>query len=549
MLIIDDIQELFMREMEFGGLYEVKNEDFSLDVFRERENDYFNVGVMVIGKKYLNEETLIKCNEILTSGEILQECNIPHYKGLYPEQDIINILTKDDKVTMIPRQYSADRFYCDENDFKETKILHYTTYLKPWMVYEGKTEYVGWSQDEWTKYYEEYKDWVENYTLILGDAKIKYPKRYEDKDKYLVVTCAKNENPYIREWIQHYLNLDFDKIIICDNNEPDDNSLYETISDYVDQGYVEIFDCRGFRIFQSHAMSMFCKEGHYKWCGFFDCDEFLELNTFGSIKKYLEHKTEECVAFNWLMFDSNGEMDYKDLPLQERFKQPYYPIINMENAFVKGLMCGGHFRYADIENCGGHLFICKNRNKIMYNFGGYYPTNSNGDNLQAMLPLRYKEGYIKHYYTKSFEEWSKKAKRGWPDQNGGLWMGRFFKLNNQEKYQKERYRETLFIDYNTFINLQDDDESNETTKFFIFENSNDYIYAFITRVMHVMHKRTDRVFILCGNELTDEAFNLLFECAFVTNNKLAIARNEEEISEIFQKYNKEDIIRYWRKTI
>lgn len=549
MLVVGDISELFEQDIKFGALYNVANEDFASDTFKRRNDEYFNVGVMVIGKEYLNEGTIIRCDEILKTGEIFEEIGIPHYKGLYPEQDILNVLTKDKEVTMIPRAFGAHRFYCDENEYKNVKIIHYVSYLKPWRVYDGEFQYEGWTQDEWKKYYEDYNDWLENYTLGLIDVNIKFPKHYEDKDKYMVVTCAKNETPYIREWVQHYLDLDFDKIIICDNNDFDDNSLSEVIADYIAQGFVEVFDCRGFKFFQSHIMSMFCKEGHYKWCGFFDCDEFLEINTFKSIKKYLENKTEECIAFNWVMFDSNGEMTYKDLPLQERFKQPYYPLTNMENSFVKGIMCGGHFRYADIENCGGHLFRCKNKNKITYNFGGYYPIQLDNDNLQSMLPLRYKEGYIKHYYTKSFEEWSKKAQRGWPDKDGGLWMGRFFKLYNQEKYQRERYRETLFIDKTTFEKLSDDIESNDNTEFFIFENVSDYVYAFAVRVMRVMYNRQNRVFILYGKEVTDDVFNLLLECAFVTENKLAIAKSEEEIQEIFKKYKTKDEITYWRKTI
>ena len=44
-----------------------------------------------------------------------------------------------------------------------------------------------------------------------------------DGDKYVVCTCARGENDYIVEFVDHYLNLGFDKIFICDNN--DDDSL------------------------------------------------------------------------------------------------------------------------------------------------------------------------------------------------------------------------------------------------------------------------------------------------------------------------------------
>ena len=168
---------------------------------------------------------------LLKSPEIFKNSKIPHYGGLYPEQDILNVLTENENVILIPRTYSADRFFCDENNTKDVKIVHYLKYLKPWRVFNGEYEYQGWTQDEWEKYFWDYIDWRDNYTLVLSDNVIKYPKKYEDKDKYLVVTCAKNENEYIREWIQHYLNLNFDKIIICDNN--DDESLLDVISDYI----------------------------------------------------------------------------------------------------------------------------------------------------------------------------------------------------------------------------------------------------------------------------------------------------------------------------
>ena len=39
-----------------------------------------------------------------------------------------------------------------------------------------------------------------------------FKKDLNDSDKYVVCTCAKNENDYIIEFIEHYINLGFDKI-------------------------------------------------------------------------------------------------------------------------------------------------------------------------------------------------------------------------------------------------------------------------------------------------------------------------------------------------
>lgn len=34
-----------------------------------------------------------------------------------------------------------------------------------------------------------------------------------------VVAIAKNEELYLKEWVEYHFHLGFDKIIICDNND------------------------------------------------------------------------------------------------------------------------------------------------------------------------------------------------------------------------------------------------------------------------------------------------------------------------------------------
>ena len=87
------------------------------------------------------------------------------------------------------------------------------------------------------------------YHFVTNAINTYFNKDESDKDKYIVCTCAKNENDYIVEFVKHYLDLDFDKIIICDNN--DDNSIEIVLKEFIDNGQVEIFNCRGFDSFQT----------------------------------------------------------------------------------------------------------------------------------------------------------------------------------------------------------------------------------------------------------------------------------------------------------
>lgn len=44
-----------------------------------------------------------------------------------------------------------------------------------------------------------------------------------------VVCICKNEENYIKEWIDHYFSLGFDKIFVCDNNDVGNDSMYDII--------------------------------------------------------------------------------------------------------------------------------------------------------------------------------------------------------------------------------------------------------------------------------------------------------------------------------
>ena len=72
----------------------------------------------------------------------------------------------------------------------------------------------------------------ETYHFVTYNIDTYFHKDPADKDKYIVCTCARGENDYIVEYVEHYLNLDFDKIIICDNN--DDDSIETVLKKYID---------------------------------------------------------------------------------------------------------------------------------------------------------------------------------------------------------------------------------------------------------------------------------------------------------------------------
>lgn len=61
---------------------------------------------------------------------------------------------------------------------------------------------------------------------------------------YLSVCCiAKNEHPFIKEWINHHLLVGAERIIIFDNDSSP--GLKDSIREYVDHGIVDIIKIKG----------------------------------------------------------------------------------------------------------------------------------------------------------------------------------------------------------------------------------------------------------------------------------------------------------------
>ena len=56
---------------------------------------------------------------------------------------------------------------------------------------------------------------------------------------------CKKENLYAKDFIEYYRSLGFDKIIIFDNNDINDEKIDYLLKNYVRNKFVEIIDIRG----------------------------------------------------------------------------------------------------------------------------------------------------------------------------------------------------------------------------------------------------------------------------------------------------------------
>lgn len=261
-----------------------------------------------------------------------------------------------------------------------------------------------------------------------------------------ICACAKMENDYIVEWTEYHLGIGFDCIIICDNNAISDDSLATILAPYVKSGKVVIMDYRGMRGFQMRAYNdCYRRFGNdYDWMAFIDIDEFI---TFGpdsetdNINRFLEKVPEaDCLILNWEMYGDCGQIRKKSGPVTERF--PYaLPADCPDNKNIKSIVR----TKLDVEfKHNPHAISGKGDKRIIkvddmmneVEFSPLYPFH---------YPGSYKKLYIRHYATKSIEEFIKgKMARGAADRNKKYDiynLKQFYLYNGRNKEKRNVERE------------------------------------------------------------------------------------------------------------
>lgn len=125
--------------------------------------------------------------------------------------------------------------------------------------------------------------------------------------KVAIIAIAKNEQLYIKEWLDYHLNLEFDKIIVADN---DDELLLSGFS--TDKVIIE--DYTGVERVQIKAYKELFKKyrNDYDWIAFFDIDEFLVLDGFENVKDFLSGFDADEIRLNCKHFTDNDELDVID---------------------------------------------------------------------------------------------------------------------------------------------------------------------------------------------------------------------------------------------
>lgn len=249
------------------------------------------------------------------------------------------------------------------------------------------------------------------YEIIKGIIKPFYNynytiKNYSNKKSKGLCLCTigKNENLYVKEFVEYYKQLGFDKIVIFDNNNIDDEKLENVLRDYVNNNFVKIIDIRGLKSVQIAAFN-FCYQKYnylYDWIAFFDFDEYLFINESNKIKDYIyKEEFQKCqsILFNWYFYDDNDLEKYENKSILERFNH-----LKQKTLRAKSMVRG------NINN-----LLIPSTHIIGININ--YFCNSNGIRVfpKTFYDIDYpknNKAFIKHFYTKTVEEFCNKILKG-----------------------------------------------------------------------------------------------------------------------------------------
>ncbi len=234
-------------------------------------------------------------------------------------------------------------------------------------------------------------------------------------NKLAIVAIAKNETPYLVEWIAYQLVMGADHIYLYNNGH---DELGESILGTLNQvGMIDAIRWTGDFPHgpqvpaYNHALRQYGEK--FDWMAFVDLDEFIVPLKHSSLKSFLGGKTDvDAIWVPWLIFGSAGQHEYSANLMIERFERREFmspetltPIksIVRPGASLKAGVHVHELRTACYENPKG------NRDYIRDPTGAYRASQL-ADGFDILR--------IHHYMTKSQNEWRLKVERGRADRGG-----------------------------------------------------------------------------------------------------------------------------------
>lgn len=220
--------------------------------------------------------------------------------------------------------------------------------------------------------------------------------------RYYLAVCAiaKNEGPYMKEWIEWHRSKGVEKFYIYDNESTD--CTKEVLAPYIESGLVEYTYQPGRK--QQLAAYDDCFEKHRtdaRWIAVIDLDEFIVPMKDNTIPDFLRRMEDYAsVEINWLVYGSGGAKSKEPGGVMERFRKHSLPD-HILNRHVKSIV--DPRRVCSMVGCHEAARVsgkaADSHGKVLKK--GFRDREPQQDVIR-----------INHYAVKSYEEFLQKRARG-----------------------------------------------------------------------------------------------------------------------------------------
>lgn len=244
--------------------------------------------------------------------------------------------------------------------------------------------------------------------------------------KTIICAIVKNEQRFIREWVEHNLKQKFKKIYIYEDYGS--NSHKEQLQDYIDKGLVELNSLSETNFVPQLKKGTFVQQALYRkffqlckskeietdWVGFFDVDEFIVFDKGWTLNKLeKEFRKEPGILLAWKLYGANGHIKRPEGNVVDNYTthMPEGTILDNDiyNWAVKSLV--------NVKKCESM--------KTIHEFTGCVFTDHN----KPTNTLCFDKAWINHYYSKSWEDYLDRIFSRGNMQNNFRSLDQFFKVN------------------------------------------------------------------------------------------------------------------------
>lgn len=238
--------------------------------------------------------------------------------------------------------------------------------------------------------------------------------------KTSICAIIKNEQRFLKEWIEWHLNIGFDAIHLFEDK---DSISHEFICNEYDNVFLrryendievqKILNSNGSSVSQLSLYNWFgdTYKSIYDWVAFIDIDEFITFADNYDLKQLCnEFEPHSCVLLSWKIMGASGHIKRPTCGVVEAYTQEEKPIKRDTNYLFKS-MC--------------NLNRWKGMSSSLHVANGFVNTNHNTNKNERY----YNKAWINHYFSKSWEDWCDRIYLRGGTQQGHRLLYDFFLAN------------------------------------------------------------------------------------------------------------------------